>query len=101
MGDYALKKIRKGNMTIETITDLIHEYMFDRLNDSNKTNGGRNVKHVQERPQESGQKSPDTKGKKCPEYQRQKYEDNRCGQCRAPNWSRQHVCLVRTAECCS
>ena len=38
-------------MTIETITDLIHEYMYDRLNDSNNSNDGRNVKHVQERPQ--------------------------------------------------
>ena len=27
------------------------------------------------------------------------YKDNRCGQCGAPNWSRQHVCPVRTAEC--
>ena len=34
-GDYELKKkFRKSNMTIETITDLIHEYMYDRLNDS-------------------------------------------------------------------
>ena len=52
MGDYGLtKKIRKSNMTIETITDLIHEYMYDRLNDSNNSNGVRTVKHVQERPQ--------------------------------------------------
>ena len=47
MGDYELKKkIRKSNMTIETITDLIHEYMYDRLNDSNNSNDGRNIKHV-------------------------------------------------------
>ena len=38
-------------MTMETITDLIHEYMFDRLNDSNNSNDGRDIKHVQERPQ--------------------------------------------------
>ena len=51
-GDYELKKkIRKSNMTIETITDLIHEYMYDRLNDSNNSNDGRNIKHVQERPE--------------------------------------------------
>ena len=43
-GDYELKKkIRKSNMTIETITDLIHEYMYDRLNDSNNSNDGRNL----------------------------------------------------------
>ena len=38
-------------MTIETITDLIPEFMYDRLNDSNNSNDGRNVKHVQGRPQ--------------------------------------------------
>ena len=43
-GDYELrKKILKSNMTIETITDLIHEYVYDRLNDSNISNDGKNV----------------------------------------------------------
>ena len=37
-------------MTIETITSLIHEHMYDRLNDSNNSNDGREIKHVQERP---------------------------------------------------
>ena len=37
--------------------------------------------------------------KKRPEYQKQKPEDNRCGQCGAPNWSRQHTCPAKTAEC--
>ena len=51
-GDYELKKkTRKSVMTIETITDLIHELMYDRLNDSNNSNDGRDIKHVQERPQ--------------------------------------------------
>ena len=44
-GDYELKKkIQKSNMTIETIADLVHEYMYDRLNDSNNSNDGRNIK---------------------------------------------------------
>ena len=52
-GDYELnKKIRKSNMTIETITDLIHEYLYDRLNDSNNSNDPR---------KENGQKNPVTK----------------------------------------
>ena len=34
-------------MTIETNTDLIHDYMYDRLNDSNNSNDGRNVEYVQ------------------------------------------------------
>ena len=50
-GDYELKKkIRKSDMTIETITALIHEHMYDRLNDSNNSNVGREIKHVQKRP---------------------------------------------------
>ena len=58
-GDYELKKkIRKRDMTIETKTDLIHEYMYDRLIDSNNSNDGRDVKHVQEWPQKNGKKKP-------------------------------------------
>ena len=51
-GDYELKKkIRKSDTTIETKTDLIHENMYDRLIDSSNSNYGRDIKHVQERPQ--------------------------------------------------
>ena len=40
-GDYEFKKkIRKSNLTIETITALIHEHMYDRLNGSNNSNDG-------------------------------------------------------------
>ena len=73
-GDYELKKkIRKSNMKIETITDLIHEYMYDRLNDSKNSNDGRNVKHVQERPQKRkwSEKSSYERNKRRPEYQKQ------------------------------
>ena len=50
-GDYELKKkIRKSDMIIETITTLIHEHMYDRLNESNNSNDGKEIKHVQERP---------------------------------------------------
>ena len=37
-------------MIIETITGLIHENIYDRLNNSNNSNDGRDVKHVQEKP---------------------------------------------------
>ena len=39
------------------------------------------------------------KKKKRPEYQMKRPKDNRCGQCRAPNWSRQHICPAKTAQC--
>ena len=81
-------------MTIETITALIHEHVYDRLNDSNNSNNGREIKHVQERPYKRKwtEKTDADKMKKRTEYQTQKPKDNRCGQCRAPNWSRQHIC---------
>ena len=36
-------------MTIETITDLIHEYVYDRLNEANNSNDGKEIQHIQER----------------------------------------------------
>ena len=101
-GDYELKKkIRKSDMTIETIAALILEHMYDRLNDSNNSNDGREIKHVQERPynRKWTEKSDADRTKERPKYQKQKPKDNRCGQCGAPNWSRQHVCPSKTAEC--
>ena len=48
-GDYEQnKKIRKSSMTIEKIAELIPEYMYDRLNDSNNSNDGRGIQHVQD-----------------------------------------------------
>ena len=100
--DYDLKqKIKKSDMTIKTITALIHEHMYDRLNDSNNSNNGREIKHVQERPYKRKwtNKTDAVKTKKRPDYQKQKPQDNRCGQCGAPNWSRQHICPAKSAEC--
>ena len=59
-GDYELKKKnRKSNMTIETITTLIHEHMYDRLNESNNSIDGKVMKHVQGRTyKKSGQINP-------------------------------------------
>ena len=98
-GDYELKKqIRKSNMTIETITDLIQEYMYDRLNDSNNLNDG---KHLQGRPQKRkrSKKFGYDRNKRRPEYQKSRHKDNWCGQRGTPNWSRQHMCPARTVEC--
>ena len=95
------EKIRKSNMTIETFTDLIHEYMYDRLNDSENSNDGRNEKLIQERSQirKWSETSGFERNKKRPEYQKQRHKDNSCGQCGAPNWPRKHLCPARTVEC--
>ena len=101
-GDYELKKkIRKSDMTIETITDLIHEYMYDRLNDSNNSNDERDIKHVQERPQKRKwtERPVYERNKRRPDYHKKRYKDNRCGQCGAPNWTRQHICPAKSVEC--
>ena len=101
-GDYELKKkIRKSDMTIETITALIHEHMYDRLNESNNSNDGKEIKHVQERPHKRKwtDKTDQDKLKRRPENQKNKQRDNRCGQCGAPNWTRQHICPAKMAEC--
>ena len=98
-GDYELKKkIRKSDMTIETITALIHEHMYDRLNESNNSNDWKEIKHVQERPYKRKwtDKTDQNKSKRRPENQKYKQRDNRCGQCGAPNWTRQHMCPAVT-----
>ena len=63
-------------MTIETITALIHEHMYDRLNDSNNSNDGKEIKQVQERPyKRKWMDKSDTDGtKRSPEYQKQSRE---------------------------
>ena len=101
-GDYELKmKMLKSDMTIETITTLIHEHKYDRLNESNHSNDGKENKHVQERPYKRKwtDKTDQDKSKRPPENQRYKQRDNRCGQCGAPNWTGQHICPAKMAEC--
>ena len=37
-GDYELKKkIRKNNMSVDTIPDILHKYKYEKLNDSPET----------------------------------------------------------------
>ena len=38
-GDYELKgKIKKSNMTIDAITEAIHEHMYEKLNETTDSN---------------------------------------------------------------
>ena len=38
IGDYGLKKkIRESDMSVEAITDAVHEYMYEKLNDPPET----------------------------------------------------------------
>ena len=99
-GDSELKKnFRKSDMTIETITALIHEHMYDQLNDSNiQMTEKKSNTYKNDHTNENERTSP-IRTEQRPQYQKQKQRDNRCGQCGAPNWSRQHVCPPKMAEC--
>ena len=56
------KKIRRSNTTIELITNLIHEYMYERLNESNNSNDGRKHNtYKNDNANEDGLKNPVTK----------------------------------------
>ena len=51
-GDHELKKkIRKSDMSVEAITDAIHEYMYEKLNDSPETDEEKKIRHVEEKIQ--------------------------------------------------
>ena len=76
--------------------------MYDRLNDSNNSNDGRDVKHSQERPQK--RKRPEKSSKEKKEDRTTTKRDKKTtvvdnAECRAPNWTTQHICSAKSAEC--
>ena len=49
-GDYEFKKkIRKSDMSVETITEAKHEYMYEKLNESPETDEDKKIGHVEKR----------------------------------------------------
>ena len=49
-GDYELKKkLRKSDMSVEAKTEAIHEYMYEKLNDSPDTEDEKKFRHVEKR----------------------------------------------------
>ena len=90
-GDYDLKKkIRKSDMSLEAITDAIHEYMYEKLNDSPETEEEKKIRYVNKRKTTTTKEQPEKPAKF------KKIDCNRCG---APNWSRQHECPARGKKC--
>ena len=88
-------------MEIETITELINEHMYDRLNESDNSTDGKNMKQTQnpnKKPIWEGKSSYKSQGKQM-EYDKQKQRDNLCGQCGIPNWTEQNNCPAIGAEC--
>ena len=53
-GDYDLKKkIRKSDMSIDAITEALHEYMYEKLNDSPETEEEKKIRYLNKRKTQS------------------------------------------------
>ena len=42
-------EVRKSDMSVEAITHAIHEYMYEKLNDSPETEAEKKIRHVEKR----------------------------------------------------
>ena len=77
-------------MTIEDITEAIHEHVYDKMNKSLESQDDHKIRQVRHR-------------KRFPEkeergnYERHKTKD--CNKCSAPNWSKSHECPARGKKC--
>ena len=80
------KKLRKSDMWIEAITDDLHEYINEKVNDSPETDEETKMRHVEKRKLKSTRDQTDWNTKS------RRMHCNRCG---APNWSRQQECPAR------
>ena len=72
-------------MSVEAITDVIHEYMYENWNDSPETDK-KKIRHVEKRKYKLTKEQAD----KITKFR--KMDCNRSG---APNWSKQHNCPAR------
>ena len=76
-GDYDLKKkIRKSDMPVEAITEALHEYMYEKLNDSPETEEEKKIRYLKKRK---------TRNIKEPSEKPTKFKKIDCNRCRAPN----------------
>ena len=90
-GDYDLKKkIRKHNMSVEAITEALHEHMYENLNDTPETEEEKKIRYLSKRKAKSDKEPMDKQTKF------KKLDCNRRG---APNWSIQHKCPARRNKC--
>ena len=73
-------------MSVEAITDTIHEYMFEKMNESRDSKEETKIKHVDRK--RNYQKAEKEKSNKF-----RRVDRVRCG---APTWSTQHDCPAKT-----
>ena len=80
-------------MLIEAITEALHEYMYEKLNDSPETEEEKNIRYLKKRK---------TKNTEDLSEKPTKFKKVDCTRRGAPNWSRQHECPARgkkSAKC--
>ena len=80
--DYkAKKKIRKSDMSVEAITDAIHEY--EKIIESPETEEQKKIRHMDKKTKKKQRRMNGTPTKARP---------LNCKRCGAPSWSKQHNC---------
>ena len=93
-GDYDLKRNKKNDISVisvEAITKALHEYIYEKLNDSPETEDEKKIRYLNKRKSKSTKEPLDKPAKF------KKLDCNRCG---APNWSTQNECPARGKEMC-
>ena len=78
-------------MSVEAITEAIHEYMYEKLNESPETDEDKKIRHVEKRKLKYGKEHTERNPKTA-----RRLDCNRCG---APNWSKQHECPAKGKKC--
>ena len=77
-------------MSIKAITEAIHEYMYEKLNESLETEGEKKIRHVEKmklvKNKEQTERHPKTRRLDC-------------NKCEAPNWSKYYECPTRGKKC--
>ena len=102
-GDNELKKrIKKSDMAIETITDLIHEYMYEKQNESSDTSTEvKRIKHISK--EDRKRRWDQTRSRQIQAKQGtsklNEMKTNQCWNCGSANWSKFHNCPEKEQIC--
>ena len=86
-----LKKKKRGNLTIEDITEAIHEHKYDKMNESLECQDGEKTREKKKERKQRPEKEEHGNHKK--------YKTNDCNRCSAPNWSKIHECSTPGKKC--
>ena len=76
-------------MSVEAITEALHEYMYEKLNDSPGTEE-KKIRYLNKRK---------TRNINEPSEKPTKFKKIDCNRCGAPNWTRQHECPSKGKKC--